>query len=74
MVGADHLVAVGHVGLRPEEQRAVVLLIALEDFSYREAAEVLAVPIGTVMSRLARGREQLRRAMDGAPPGLRRIK
>jgi RNA polymerase sigma-70 factor (ECF subfamily) len=48
----------------PEAQRAAVVLIALEDFSYAEAARVLEIPIGTLMSRLARGREALRRAMS----------
>jgi RNA polymerase sigma-70 factor, ECF subfamily len=49
----------------PEEQRAVLLLIGVEDLSYQDAARVLGVPIGTVMSRLSRGRERLRRAMHG---------
>jgi RNA polymerase sigma-70 factor (ECF subfamily) len=49
----------------PEEQRSVVLLIGLEGLSYRDAADVLGVPVGTVMSRLARGRERLRRLVDG---------
>jgi RNA polymerase sigma-70 factor, ECF subfamily len=49
----------------PEEQRAVLLLVAVEDLSYEEAARVLGVPVGTVMSRLSRGRERLRRAMSG---------
>ncbi len=49
----------------PEEQRSVLLLIAVEDFSYREAARVLGLPIGTVMSRLSRGREHLRQYMSG---------
>lgn len=58
----------------PEAQRAALLLIALEDFSYREAAQVLGVPLGTLMSRLARGREALRRAMsDDGPARLRVI-
>ena len=51
----------------PEEQRSVLLLIAVEDFSYREAAHILGVPIGTVMSRLSRGREHLRQYMNGDP-------
>jgi RNA polymerase sigma-70 factor (ECF subfamily) len=49
----------------PEEQRAVLLLIGVEDLSYEEAARVLGVPIGTVMSRLSRGRERLRQHMYG---------
>jgi RNA polymerase sigma-70 factor (ECF subfamily) len=51
----------------PEEQRAVVLLVGLEQMTYDEAARVLEVPIGTVMSRLSRGRERLRRLMQGLP-------
>jgi RNA polymerase sigma-70 factor (ECF subfamily) len=59
----------------PEEQRAVVLLVGVEDLSYDEAARALGVPIGTVMSRLSRGRERLRRHMAGErPAGLRRVK
>jgi RNA polymerase sigma-70 factor, ECF subfamily len=49
----------------PEEQRAVMLLIGVEDFSYRDTARILGLPIGTVMSRLSRGRERLRRYMNG---------
>lgn len=62
----------------PLEQREVVLLIGLEDISYKDAAEVLGVPVGTVMSRLSRGRENLRRMMEGgkagASPVMRRLK
>jgi RNA polymerase sigma-70 factor (ECF subfamily) len=47
------------LALLPEEQRAVLALVAVEGLSYREAAEVLDVPIGTVMSRLARARAAL---------------
>jgi RNA polymerase sigma-70 factor (ECF subfamily) len=46
------------------EQREVVLLIGLEQLSYEEAAQVLRIPIGTVMSRLSRGREQLRSILN----------
>lgn len=51
-------------GLAPE-QREVVLLVALEDMSYADVSRALGIPMGTVMSRLSRGRERLRRAMNG---------
>ena len=43
----------------PETQRETVLLVYVEGFTYREAAELLAIPIGTVMSRLAAARQKL---------------
>ena len=54
----------------PDEQREVLLLVALEDLGYAEIASLLGIPVGTVMSRLARGRERLRLLMDGRPPGV----
>jgi RNA polymerase sigma-70 factor (ECF subfamily) len=56
----------------PEEQRSVVLLIGVENLSYEQAARVLGVPIGTVMSRLSRGRERLRHYMNGDVNGDQR--
>jgi RNA polymerase sigma-70 factor (ECF subfamily) len=64
----------------PEDQRSVLLLVSVEDLSYAEAAQVLSIPVGTVMSRVARAREKLLRATNGEPttspqrPNLRRIK
>lgn len=57
-----------------EEQRTALLLVVLEGLSYREVAAVQGVPIGTVMSRLARARAHIRAYLDGARPALRRIK
>uniref|UniRef100_Q47IQ3 Sigma-70 region 2:Sigma-70 region 4 n=1 Tax=Dechloromonas aromatica (strain RCB) TaxID=159087 RepID=Q47IQ3_DECAR len=49
----------------PDEQREILLLVALEEMSYADIATLLGIPIGTVMSRLSRGRERLRVVMDG---------
>lgn len=51
--------------LLPAEQREVVLLVGLEELRYEEVAATLGIPVGTVMSRLSRGRERLRRLMEG---------
>ncbi len=57
----------------PVDQRAVVLLVGLEELSYREASDVLGIPVGTVMSRLSRGRARLRDLMDGIQPASRDV-
>lgn len=56
------------LGALPEEYRQVVLLVGLEGFTYQEAADTLGIPVGTVMSRLSRGREKLRRGMAPEVP------
>ncbi len=59
----------------PEDQRHVVLLVGLEDLAYADAAEVLDIPLGTMMSRLNRGRRKLREIMEpDETPTLRRVK
>lgn len=65
----------------PPDYRSVILLVSVEDLSYADAAKVLDIPIGTVMSRLSRGREQLRALLEPQPvsagterPHLRSVK
>ncbi|CAB5722152.1 RNA polymerase sigma factor CnrH [Delftia tsuruhatensis] len=70
----------------PAEQRAVLLLVSVEDMSYADTARVLQLPLGTVMSRLSRARTRLRELMEAPataapappsaaqPPALRRLK
>ena len=75
----EHRLAVGSVTealarLAPQH-REVILLVGLEEMSYRDVSEILGVPIGTVMSRLSRAREQMRQLLeDRGHAGLRRVK
>ena len=63
----DHMLNTAMLDL-PPEQREVLLLVALEEMSYADIAAALGIPIGTVMSRLSRGRERLRQIMEGQKP------
>ena len=59
----------------PEEQKSLLLLVGVEDLSYEDAAKVIGVPAGTVMSRLSRGRQRLRALLEtGRTTLLRRVK
>lgn len=60
--------AVQALELLPEEQRHLLLWVSVEGLSYREVANLLEIPIGTVMSRLSRARAALRRLGDGEVP------
>ena len=60
------------MGKLPSEQREVLILAAVEELRYGEIAQVLGVPIGTVMSRLARAREKLRKIV--AEPAVSPLK
>ena len=62
LVDQDILAALDRI---PRQFREVVLLVDVEEFSYKEAGEMLNVPIGTVMSRLSRGRGLLRESLAG---------
>src|SRR5690606_2578853 len=62
-------------GALPDDQREVLLLVVVEGFTYQEASEILAIPVGTVMSRLARARARLAERLDGGPVvAFRRVK
>jgi RNA polymerase sigma-70 factor (ECF subfamily) len=60
-----HEQIIAAVGRLPDAQRAVMLLVAVEGLSYREAADALEIPIGTVMSRLARARLTIGQSFGG---------
>ena len=75
----EHALAAGSVTealdrLSPQH-REVIVLVALEELSYRDVADILGVPVGTVMSRLSRAREHLRQLLEArGHSGLRRVK
>jgi RNA polymerase sigma-70 factor (ECF subfamily) len=72
LMGRDALQALGALS---EEQRTLLLLIAVDDFSYQEAADLFGVPTGTIMSRLSRARANLRSLIEGGSRmTLRRVK
>ena len=58
----------------PADQREVLLLAAVEEMRYEEIAALLSVPVGTVMSRLSRAREKLRKWVAESSGGLRAVK
>jgi RNA polymerase sigma-70 factor, ECF subfamily len=60
-----HQQIIDAVGQLPDAQRAVMLLVAVEGLSYRDAADALEIPIGTIMSRLARARLTISQSLDG---------
>ncbi len=64
------------LALLPADQREILLLVALEEMTYEEVAATLRIPVGTVMSRLARAREKLRAVMEGraVAPALKVVK
>ena len=65
--GAAEVLSVQEAMARlPEEQRSAVVLVLIEGLSYKEAAQVMQVPIGTLTSRLARGREALQEMLGEA--------
>lgn len=65
--GIEAHVELGNVGRAlgglPDEQREAVMLVLVEGFAYKEAAEIIGCPMGTLTSRLGRGREALMRAL-----------
>jgi RNA polymerase sigma-70 factor (ECF subfamily) len=73
--GIEHGDLMRSLDALPPDQRAAILLVSVEDLSYSEAAAVLNVPIGTLMSRLSRGRDRLSGLIGlGERPKLRSVK
>jgi len=76
---SEHNATLAALSRLPPEQRALLLLISVEGVSYQHAAEILDVPIGTIMSRLSRARERLRALSEDTPAApasqkIRRLK
>jgi RNA polymerase sigma factor (sigma-70 family) len=73
--GIEARAALAALDQLPEDQKSLLLLIAVEGLSYEETAKVLGIPIGTVMSRLSRARQRFRTVVEtGHAPVLRRVK
>jgi RNA polymerase sigma-70 factor (ECF subfamily) len=71
-IRSETTVIEGAISRLPEEFRSVLVLVCIEELSYREAADILGLPIGTIMSRLARARRKLADDL-GLQPGFRAI-
>ena len=69
---ADHHAIQSALGQLPVAYREVVLLCDVEEMTYREIAEVVGIPIGTVMSRLARARKAMRQLLEDKSTGAHR--
>lgn len=78
--GLHHRDLIDALAQLAEEQRTILLLVTVEELSYADAARVLDIPLGTVMSRLSRARERLAKLMSAEPrtarpaPHLRSVK
>jgi RNA polymerase sigma factor (sigma-70 family) len=68
---ADRMDLQQALGALPAQMREVLLLVTVEEYTYAEAADILGVPVGTVMSRLHRGRERMRELMTGPAESAR---
>jgi RNA polymerase sigma factor (sigma-70 family) len=71
LLGQDILIQLAALS---EDHRAILLLVGVEGLAYGDVARVLGLPVGTVMSRLSRAREQFRRLIEDERPALRRVK
>lgn len=70
----DAQTALSGLSRLPADQRALLMLVSVEGLAYREAAEVLGIPMGTVMSRLSRARQALRAINEGAASAAPEVK